>query len=147
MVKAAFELCSLNGWILWYVNYISRELILKYKAKKEDREVKESQRTLVGFEGREKCKKRGWLLEAENDPWLTTIKEMTNSVIKLYWTQFYQHLSMPRGRFSPWPPEKSPDQKTSYLWSLESLHRAPAELARSSDLQNFRCCFKLLSLW
>ena len=54
------------------------------EAKKEDREVKESQRTLVGFESREKCKKRGWLLEAENDPWLTTIKEMTNSVIKLY---------------------------------------------------------------
>ena len=54
------------------------------EAKKEDREVKESQRALVGFEGREKCKKHGWLLEAENDPWLTTIKEMTNSVIKLY---------------------------------------------------------------
>jgi len=63
------------------VNYISRKLFLKYKAEEDDREIRESQRTLVGFE--EKYKKCGWLLEAEEDPWLTT-KEMTTSVIELY---------------------------------------------------------------
>ena len=56
-------------------------MFLKYKAEEDDREIKESQRTLVGFE--EKYKKCGWLLEAEKDPWLTT-KEMTTSVIELY---------------------------------------------------------------
>ena len=63
------------------MNYISRKLFLKYKAEEDDREIRESQRTLVGFE--EKYKKCGWLLKAEKDPWLTT-KEMTTLVTELY---------------------------------------------------------------